>query len=136
MAVSIAGVLHTAAPSRPGGTVNVCQRTLPVRSLTATTLPRAVLSSLLGPEVPMYTVPFQYTGLPKTLERGWSVRTVSHRVAPLDSDSATRRGPPIRATGTYTAAPPGARVSIAAVPFTGCPRSLDHNCFPLTASRP
>src|SRR6266480_950689 len=102
----------------------------------ATTLPRAVLSSLFGPDVPMYTVPFQYTGLPNTLELGWSVSTVSQRVAPLPSDSATRRGPPTWATGTYTAGPPGALTSIAAVPFTGCPTFLVHNSFPLTASRP
>jgi hypothetical protein len=51
--VSIAGVLDTATLSRPFGTVNVCQRALPLFSATATRLPRAWLLSLFAPEMPM-----------------------------------------------------------------------------------
>src|SRR5215211_9463849 len=96
----MAGVVQTAAPSRPGGTVNVCQRIAPVAASSATTLPRAVESSLLGPEVPMKTLPFQYTGLPKTEDPDWLVSVVSQRFVPLARDRATRRGPPTFATGT------------------------------------
>src|SRR5438270_8145856 len=104
----MAGVLHTAAPSWPGGTVNVCHRTAPVASSSATTLPRACELSLFGPDVPMYTVPRQYVGLPNTDAFAWFVRTVSQRSAPVASENASSRGLPDWATGTNAVAPPGA----------------------------
>jgi len=131
--VSIAGVVHTAAPSAPGGTVKVCQRIAPLRSSMARTLPQACVSSLLGPDVPRKSVPFRYTGLPKTLEFSCVVSVVSQRLAPLASANATRRGPPCWATGTNAAGPPGASRSMAAVPTTGAPTSFDHSCLPVTA---
>src|SRR5436309_1530254 len=110
----------------------------PFASLSATTLPRAVELSLFGPDVPMYTVPSQYTGLPNTSALalfGWLVSTVSQRLAPFFSESASTRGLPTWATGTNTVGPPGAAGSIAAVPLICWPTSFDHRTFPLAASR-
>ncbi len=60
VAVSIAGVFHTAPPSWPGGTVYVFQRIAPVEAFRATTLPRTfTFGSFTSPysaEVPMKTV--------------------------------------------------------------------------------
>ena len=84
---------------------------------------------------PMATNELEETLLPKTLAFGWLVRTVSQRVAPSRSDSASSRGLPFWATGTYAAAPPGAFGSIAAVPLIGWPTFFDHMTFPVTASR-
>src|SRR5689334_15331289 len=66
--VSIAGVVHTAPPSRPRGTMYVLQSRRPVRALSATTAPRVLtLGSLVSPyrdDTPMYTRPRHATGLP------------------------------------------------------------------------
>jgi hypothetical protein len=65
---SIAGVVQTAPPSRPFGTVNALHRSFPVRAFSATTVPRVEtfgsFNSPYSAEVPMNTVPFQTTALP------------------------------------------------------------------------
>src|SRR4051812_41476531 len=131
VAVSIAGVVHTAAPSLPAGTVKVCQRIAPVASSSATRLPRARESSLFGPDVPTYTAPFQKTGLPYTLESGCVVSRASQRLAPSFRERASRRGPPRSATGTKAVGPAGASRSIAALPLIGAPASFDQSSFPV-----
>ena len=131
--MSIAGVLHTAAPSAPGGTMNVRQRTAPLASFSATRVPRAWLSSLFGPEVPMYTAPCQNVGLPNTLEFSWSLSCWAQRLVPSVMESATSCGPPSLATGTNASGPRGAARSMAALPLIGAPRFADHSSLPVCA---
>src|SRR5919197_1132588 len=102
----MAGVLQTAPPSNPEGTVKVFQSRLPDLASSATRLPRTLtpgsFNSPNSAEIPIKTLPFQTTGLPNVSASFWVSRVLVQSNEPSARLRAASCGAPGVASGTYT----------------------------------